>query len=442
MARLVRVLLLLALSNCLFWGGRLPVGLTVVLIAGLAVWFVAFNVRPRRERRVSGRLRVMIGGYELFWTAGAWTLCQCAVYVWLARHPAPGEAGWVSVAVGLLVFLPLLFTVTLNGFLRVLFTSAHLRVLWRVLLLVCWYIPLVNLFVFWQVCRKVRGEFFMELARADLDAARAENQVCRTKYPILLVHGIFFRDWQLVNYWGRIPRELQRNGAQLHYGGQQSAAAVADSGMELRDTILRVLDETGAEKVNIIAHSKGGLDSRYAISRLDMAPYVASLTTVNTPHRGVVFAQELLKTLPKGLLSWMESKYNGLFHTLGDKDPDFLAGVLDLAADRCAQFNAETPDAPGVLYQSVMSTMGGFGSAGFPLDLTWLLVKKYDRDKNDGLVALGSAPWGDFLGNITSPGGRGISHGDIIDLMREDIKGFDVREFYVNLVKGLKEKGL
>ena len=30
----------------------------------------------------------------------------------------------------------------------------------------------------------------------------------------------------------------------------------------------------------------------------------------------------------------------------------------------------------------------------------------------------------------------------MIDLMREDIEGFDVREFYIELVKGLKEKGL
>lgn len=442
MVRLIRIVLLLGLSNVLYWGGLAPLGVTVLLTAALAIWFVVFNIRPRREKRVERRLQIMIGGYELFWSAGVWTLCQTAVYVYLALHPPLGQLGWMPVVVGLLLFLPLLFLLTLNGFFRVLFTSAHLRVLWRVLLLLCWYIPVVNLFLFWVACHKVRGEFRMETARAETDAARAENEICKTKYPIVLVHGIFFRDWQLVNYWGRIPKALQKNGAQIHYGGQQSAAAVADSGLELRDTILKVLEKTGAEKVNIIAHSKGGLDARYAISRLEMSPYVASLTTINTPHRGVIFAQEMLKTLPKGAVKWLEKKYNGLFHTLGDKDPDFLAGVMDLTAERCAWFNEETPDAPGVLYQSVMSTMGGFGSGGFPLDFSWLLVKKYDKDKNDGLVALGSAPWGNFLGHVTAPGRRGISHGDIIDLMREDIRGFDVREFYIKLVKDLKARGL
>ena len=30
----------------------------------------------------------------------------------------------------------------------------------------------------------------------------------------------------------------------------------------------------------------------------------------------------------------------------------------------------------------------------------------------------------------------------MIDLNRENIDGFDIREFYVNVVKGLKDRGL
>ena len=42
---------------------------------------------------------------------------------------------------------------------------------------------------------------------------------------------------------------------------------------------------------------------------------------------------------------------------------------------------------------------------------------------------------------MTVKGKRGVSHGDMIDLNRENIPGFDVREFYVNLVAELKQKG-
>ena len=126
--------------------------------------------------------------------------------------------------------------------------------------------------------------------------------------------------------------------------------------------------------MNIIAHSKGGLDSRWAITRLGLAPQVASLTTVNTPHRGCVFAQHLLGTMPKGLVAWIARRYNTLFHTLGDTSPDFLGGVKDLTRQSCLAFNEAVPDAPGVLYQSVTSAMRRASSAGFPLNITWHFV--------------------------------------------------------------------
>ena len=146
--------------------------------------------------------------------------------------------------------------------------------------------------------------------------------------------------------------------------------------------------------------------------------------------------------MPKGVVGWIAHKYNSLFHTLGDTSPDFLGGVQDLTRETCFAFNAAVPDAPDVFYQSVTSTMRKASSAGFPLNFTWHLVKRYDKEANDGLVARTSAEWGHFLGCLTVPGKRGISHGDMIDLMREDVPGFDVREFYIGLVKGLKARGL
>lgn len=98
---------------------------------------------------------------------------------------------------------------------------------------------------------------------------------------------------------GWIPAELEAAGATIYYGNHQSAASVADSGKELADRIIEIVRETGCQKVNIIAHSKGGLDSRYAISRLGMDKYVASLITINTPHRGCVFADYLLNKIPQ-----------------------------------------------------------------------------------------------------------------------------------------------
>ena len=60
---------------------------------------------------------------------------------------------------------------------------------------------------------------------------------------------------------------------------------------------------------------------------------------------------------------------------------------------------------------------------------------------NDGLVGEESFPWGENYQFLTIKGKRGISHGDVIDLNRENIPGFDVREFYVQLVANLKARG-
>ena len=40
-----------------------------------------------------------------------------------------------------------------------------------------------------------------------LDESRKAEQFCKTKYPILMVHGVFFRDYRCLNYGGRIPAE-------------------------------------------------------------------------------------------------------------------------------------------------------------------------------------------------------------------------------------------
>ena len=213
-----------------------------------------------------------------------------------------------------------------------------------------------------------------------------------------------------------------------------------DSAAELADRIEQLVQKTGCGKVNIIAHSKGGLDSRYAISKLGSDKYVASLTTINTPHHGCLFAEYLLNTAPEKFVKSVEKIYNSAFKRLGDPNPDFLAAVTDLTNSRCEQFDQDTPDAPGVMYQSVGSHARCSKSGRFPLNLSYPIVKKYDGD-NDGLVALTSAPWGEDFTVLHPTGKRGITHADVIDLNRENIPGFDVREFYVQLVNKLKMRG-
>lgn len=264
---------------------------------------------------------------------------------------------------------------------------------------------------------------------------------CRTKYPLLMVHGVFFRDWENFNYWGRIPSLLIQNGATIFYGNQQSADTIEQSAKDISLRIKEILAETGAEKVNIIAHSKGGLDSRYAISVLGMAPYVASLTTINTPHQGCKYAEYFLNKFSKRKQKFVAYFYNRAFKKHGDPNPDFIGGVSALSYEKCQELNKIMLDMPGIFYQSVGSKINRAIGGQFPLFLTYNIVKHFDGE-NDGLVGRHSYKWGERSQFLETKHWRGISHGDMIDLNRKDLKSFDVRGFYLKLVSELKEKGL
>lgn len=347
-------------------------------------------------------------------------------------------AFWILAGVIVILVEMALFWI---GISMVYLSSVQLGFKRRAVGIACGWIPFANLFALIGIIRTCREEVAVERALEQRDQARAKQQICRTKYPLLLVHGVFFRDFDHFDYWGRIPAELKKNGATIYYGEHNSAAAVADSAVELEKRIEEIVRQTGCEKVNIIAHSKGGLDSRTAIAMTSAGKYVASLTTINTPHRGCEFADYLLTEIPEKQQKMIAERYNSVAAKLGDKDPDFLAAVYDLTSQKCRERNEIVHDDPGVFYQSVGSVLQKASSGRFPLNFTYHLVKYFDGE-NDGLVGIKSFEWGSSLKMLRNTEmKRGISHGDMIDLNRENIKGLDIREFYVQLVSDLREKG-
>ena len=125
---------------------------------------------------------------------------------------------------------------------------------------------------------------------------------------------------------------------QLYYGNQEAWGTVEQNAADIRRRVLSILAETGSEKVNIIAHSKGGLDARYMISCLGMGAQVASLTTVSTPHRGSQVIDRLVK-MPDGLYRALARAVDRVFARLGDTHPDFYTASREFttayAAHRC-----------------------------------------------------------------------------------------------------------
>lgn len=433
---IINSLLVSLIANSFILYQRMPQTLFVTVPVFLLLNIFAGTVFSRIQ---SKRLRICYHGTNLLYAFYISIIFSTVFQILLAIKTVPHD--YMTYIWSLVVCVAVHFVIFWNGITCVYLTSTQLGLKWRIIGIVCGLIPVANLIVLFFILKKTTDEYLFETQKAAINQIRANQKICATKYPILLVHGVFFRDTIFFNYWGRIPKELETNGATIFYGNHSSAASIAESAAELKLRIAQILSKTGAEKVNIIAHSKGGLDCRYAIAKLGIGNSVSSLTTINTPHRGCLFADYLLTNISADIKNKVASTYNSTLKKLGDDKPDFLAAVNDLTDAHCTQLDKEMPAPKDIYCQSVGSVLTKATQGKFPLNFSYHLVKYFDGD-NDGLVSEGSFEWGEKYTLLKPPAGRGISHGDMIDLNRENIRGFDVREFYVNLVADLKDRGL
>ncbi len=429
--------LLLALcANCF-----LAVSTHLWLLYILVPVFIAINIFPAPRKKVVPGFRMRLCGHGLYMLCAFLpAACVSVVYHTALFLIGIGGSLW-HVLWSALVCIGVLALAFWNGILSVYCTSVRMGLRLRLLGAVFGMVPVLNIIYLTKICNTVAIELELEKECVARDYKRAHLGVCDTKYPLLLVHGVFFRDFKMFDYWGRIPAALKRNGARIYYGNHQSALTVAESAVELAVRIREIVESTKCKKVNIIAHSKGGLDCRYALSELDVLPYVASLTTVNTPHRGCIYAEKLLNAAPEKFKNKIAKTYNYALRKLGDSSPDFLKAVGDLTFSACEERNKMLNDPEGIFTQSIGSVLSKADGGHFPLNWSYGIVKQFDGG-NDGLVGEDSFEWGEKYTLLRPKGGEGISHMDVIDLVRRDVEGFDVREFYVELVSDLKKRGL
>jgi len=254
------------------------------------------------------------------------------------------------------------------------------------------------------------------------------------KYPIVLAHGFSSEDRKFAfNPWGRIPDTLKEHGVEVYYGNTDAWGLIETNAGLLKATVDKVLEETGKEKVNIIAHSKGGLDARYMIWRYDYGDKVASLTTISTPHHGSVVADYMLysknlftKTAVK-MVDYMVQFYDDLY-------PDAYSAAYELTTVKLKEFNQNVTMDDRVYYQSVYSTMNKASDDPY-YSVSYKYMKKLEGE-NDGLVSENSARWGNNIIKIDG----GISHTQIID-DEEDPQDMTVLNVWLRIVNDLRNKG-
>lgn len=239
---------------------------------------------------------------------------------------------------------------------------------------------------------------------------------------VVFVHGLLgFSSFSIlgkeVQYFRNLHSGLQDGTRPVFFPALPATGYIEDRARVLAGFLAHI----NADRIDLIAHSMGGLDCRYLISQLDPMHRVRSLTTVSTPHHG------------SPLATWSIGKSNACFRWMHSIS---TPAVHDLTPEACARFNREIVDREDVRYCS-------YASMRSPADMMFILrpwgrMIAADSGDNDGMVSVASAQWGEF---------RGVLQADHFELTgwsfalpnARKARPFNHLRFYRDLVRRLAE---
>jgi triacylglycerol lipase len=287
-----------------------------------------------------------------------------------------------------------------------------------------------------------------------------------TRFPIIFQQGVGTGE----NLWFfRGVAERLREDGHVTYQAAFEVPMPAFQSPEVRAEFLaqvveRALADTGAEKVNIVAHSMGGLDARVLARMPAMQGKIASVTTISTPHFGSRIADVALGLVEAdrtGVATALGNMYGELVAGHISDNEDIRAGLFACSEKRAPSFNAENPNVDGVFYQS-WAGLSNLLAIGNPLDsgacdgkmmihtarrhiMNALLVPAAafvagaGLKPNDGFVTIESSKWGQFNGCVPADhiDELGMTTGAIFNRFT----GFDHLRFYRNLAFDLERRG-
>ncbi len=255
-----------------------------------------------------------------------------------------------------------------------------------------------------------------------------------TKYPIVLVHGLAAKQTKRIKAFGKIEKVLDDAGYIVYVADIDAVGSIENNAAQLKNYINKVCEIEGSERVNLIAHSKGGLDSKHMIVYLDMEDKVASLTTLCTPHKGSLIASRIWNW-PMWLKKIIAFQLNTFFKILGDKNPDSMRACEQLR--KCDESEDTLRFSYKVYCQSYSTTMKS-GKDSFILAIPMKIYKHYETADNDGLVSVESSKFGNYRGNcLDIP----VSHAQIVDFFAKKSQKEKVYDFYKKLCKELADMG-
>ncbi|KAL1922044.1 uncharacterized protein VTP21DRAFT_10686 [Calcarisporiella thermophila] len=341
------------------------------------------------------------------------------------------------------------------------------------------------------VCKN-RG---VEELRKEALSMTASPRYIAPRHALVFCHGLFgfdtitFGTAIRINYWGSVPDFLRNMGCKIILTKVPRAGSIEQRAFALDSIIKSALPN---QPINLIAHSMGGLDCRYLISRFPCNAYrPLSLTTLSTPHHGSSFmdwcrdhfgvgvietlnaAQKVSEKISPGVSAAVklnsgerheatvvaenEGRRTELKESSSNKESSSgtslslvelftplinkIGHMLDapafsnLSTEFLGEhFNPTINDSPDVAYYSYGAAAKDIPFA-HPLWIPWTIVTNHEGE-NDGLVSTKSAKWGQYLGTLE------CNHWDFTNSMGMLTSSkFDEKEFYAELVSFLARQG-
>lgn len=306
-------------------------------------------------------------------------------------------------------------------------------------------------------------------AATDLDAAPPSPPKKGAPYPVVFVHGMAGFEKLGAGplktpYWAGVVEDFEERGETVYVTVTPPYDTSEIRAASLAEQIDAILEKTGAAKVNIVAHSQGGLDARVLVSPagLGYGDKVATVSTISTPHRGSRVADAVLglvKGVPASVLDDVTGTLldlvQGTIYDI-DSDPHIRAQVIELSEKYMADtFNPKYVDAPDVAYfsyagrsnlRSGNGACDGAEIANDPDDVdptspllvpTVLFLEDGNSKKNvnDGLVTVASARWGTFVQCVPA------DHLKEVGVLGSSLLTFDHVSFIRSIVEHVRATG-
>ena len=304
------------------------------------------------------------------------------------------------------------------------------------------------------------GEFFIHIEPTDIQEQTHEYEIqlqcisnCEgefTRYPILFFHGLAGFDSLLnvMDYFDGVDEMLAEQGYQAEFPSVSAFDTIDNRALGWQEQMNDLVEAGVARRFNIIAHSQGGLDARYLASVLGEHEKIASITTVSTPHHGTVVSDVYTGLIEVSfwdgaIIDEIVSIGSLLFGVEGE---NFSEQLEQMTTTNLVEFNENVPDIDGVAYYSwagkscryfqfeCQAELDGEVVTSYFATTHWY-VEEY-QGYNDGLIAVESAIWGEYLGVLPA---------DHIDQMGHKFdyssQVFDSQAFYLSEARRLSEAG-